>query len=85
MDKQLWKSDLWQELSCEARPKKDEEVMTKNALKILEQRAKNNPELMAEYLKEKEKLRLEKERVNFLIGEACYLSIQFSRKMQSDE
>lgn len=59
--------------------------MSKNALKILEQRAKNNPELMAEYLKEKEKLRLEKERVNFLIGEACYLSIQFSRKMQSDD
>ena len=59
--------------------------MTKNALKILEERAAKNPELKAAYLKEKERFRLENERKNFMKGEACYLSIQYGRKMDRED
>ena len=58
-----------------------EKVMATKALKILEERLKKNHDLKAEYLKEKQKLKLERERRQFMKGEAYYLSIQYSRRM----
>jgi hypothetical protein len=55
--------------------------MGTKALKILEERAKKNPKLQAEYLKEKHKFKLERERRQFLKGEAYYLTIQYSKKL----
>lgn len=58
-----------------------EKYMKKKALKLLEERLKKNHDLKAEYLKEKQKLKLERERRQFMKGEAYYLSIQYSRRM----
>jgi len=59
--------------------------MATKALKILEERLEKNPELKAEYLKEKQKIKLERERRQFLKGEAYYLSIQYNKKLARED